>query len=137
MQSVADSAQEWLDRAEREKMRLLDQLGLATTALQVAIEKLSAAMKEHYDKVTEVDRLRVHVKENILYYMQAIWNHEPPDQRYFRVFQIGVPIVEPRTTNTTLTLNPHPGWADALFDKAETARISLGFGDFEIKWKPL
>ncbi|VTZ59781.1 hypothetical protein EMEDMD4_1240009 [Sinorhizobium medicae] len=30
-------------------------------------------------------RLRMHVKQNILFYMQAIWNHEPPDQRFFRL----------------------------------------------------
>ena len=137
MQTIADYAQETLDRAEREKLRLLDQLSAATTALQVAVDKLAAATKEHYNKVAEVDRLRVHVKENILYYMQAIWNHEPPDQRYFRVFQIDVPIVEPTTTNAVLALNSHPGGIDAFFDTAKTARMSLTFGDFEIKWKPL
>jgi hypothetical protein len=34
----------------------------------------------------------VHVKENILYYMQAIWSHEPPDQRFFRLYNKDVPI---------------------------------------------
>ena len=33
----------------------------------------------------------MHVKENILYYMQAIWSHEPPDQRFFRLYNIDVP----------------------------------------------
>ena len=79
----------------------------ATTALQTAIDKLSAAIKEHYDRMTEIDRLRIHVKENILYYMQAIWSHEPPDQRFFRSYDIDVPIVEPtaplNVTNATAT----------------------------------
>lgn len=48
--ALAAYAQETLDRAEREKARLLDQLGVATTALQAAVDKLAAAMKEHYDK---------------------------------------------------------------------------------------
>ena len=64
-------------------------------ALQAAVDKLSAAVREHYDKVAEIDRLRVHVKDNILYYMQAIWSHEPPDQRFFRLYNIDVPIVDP------------------------------------------
>ena len=41
--------------------------------------------------MAEIDRLRVHVKENILYYMQAIWRQEPPDQRFFRLYNIDVP----------------------------------------------
>ena len=75
--------------------------GVAITALQAAVDKLSAAVKEHYDKVAEIDRLRVHVKDNILYYMQAIWSHEPPDQRFFRLYDIDVPIVDPRTRQRT------------------------------------
>src|SRR6185503_9057427 len=58
MDTVADFAQQTLDRAEREKARLLDQLTAATSALQVAVDKLAAAIREHYDKMTEVDRLR-------------------------------------------------------------------------------
>src|SRR5205085_2598933 len=44
------------------------------------------------------DRLRVHVKDNIIYYMQAIWAHEPPDQRYFRLYNLDVPVFESDTT---------------------------------------
>ncbi|HEU5135277.1 MAG TPA: hypothetical protein VFU13_09055, partial [Steroidobacteraceae bacterium] len=94
-QSRVDYARQTLDRAEREKARLLAQLEVANTALQGAVDKLSSAVKEHYDRVTEIDRLRVHVKENILYYMQAIWRQEPPDQRFFRLYNIDVPIVSP------------------------------------------
>jgi hypothetical protein len=97
-QAMVDYAKQTLDRAEREKARLLAQLEVAVTALQSAIDKLSAAVKEHYDRVAEIDRLRVHVKENILYYMQAIWRQEPPDQRFFRLYNIDVPIVMPDPT---------------------------------------
>ena len=96
-QAMVDYAKETLDRAEREKARLLSQLEVAMTALQAAVDKLSSAVKEHYDRVAEIDRLRVHVKENILYYMQAIWSHEPPDQRFFRLCTtLYVPVVTPR-----------------------------------------
>src|SRR5262245_21858119 len=56
VQTLVEFARQSLDRAEREKQRLLEQLGIATTALQAAIDKLSAAVKEHYDRVTEIDR---------------------------------------------------------------------------------
>jgi hypothetical protein len=103
-QTMVDYAREKVDRAERERARLLAQIGVASTTLQIAIDKLSAAVKEHYDRVAEIDRLRVHVKENILYYMQAIWSHEPPDQRFFRLYNLDVPIVQPVSTGVTVDL---------------------------------
>jgi hypothetical protein len=108
-QARADLARQTLDRAERERARLLAQLEVAATALQSAVDKLSSAVKEHYDRVTEVDRLRVHVKDNILYYMQAIWRHEPPDQRFFRLYNIDVPIVMPVTTGQTVNVTRGDG----------------------------
>jgi hypothetical protein len=92
-QAMVDYSRETLDRAMRERARLLSQMEVAATALQTAIDKLAAAVKEHYDRVAEIDRLRVHVKENILYYMQAIWRQEPPDQRFFRLYNLDVPVV--------------------------------------------
>jgi len=85
-QTRLDYLKDQLDRAEKERRRLQSQLDIANTALQAAVDKLGAAVKEHYDNLTAIDRLRVHVKENILYYMQAKWTHEPPDQRYFRLY---------------------------------------------------
>jgi hypothetical protein len=136
MDTVAEYAQETLDRAEREKAHLLDQLAAANSALQAAIDKLSAAIKEHYDRVTEIDRLRIHVKENILYYMQAIWNHEPPDQRFFRVFSKEVPVIEPKNTNVTVSLKGGTRIEDTL-TSLKTFETAMPFPDFDIKWKPL
>jgi hypothetical protein len=101
-QLMVDYAKETRDRAERERARLLDQFTLAVSALQLAIDKLSVAVREHYDNVAAIDRLRVHVKDNILYYMQAVWSHEPPDQRYFRLYNIDVPMVEFATDSVTV-----------------------------------
>ena len=93
-QTMVDYAQADAGPRRARAARLLAQLEVAATALQAAVDKLSAAVKEHYDRVAEIDRLRVHVKENILYYMQAIWSQEPPDQRFFRLYNIDVPIVD-------------------------------------------
>ena len=84
----------------------MSQLQTAVTALQQAVDKLSAAVKDHYDNVAAIDRLRVHVKENILYYMHAIWNEEPPDQRFFRVYNIDVPIIVPAPNQGSVQLSP-------------------------------
>jgi hypothetical protein len=99
-QAMVDYAKETRDRAEREQARLMAQLEVANTALQGAVNKLSAAVKEHYDNVAAVDRLRLHVKDNILHYMQAIWGYEPPDQRYFRLYNIDVPDIVADTAGT-------------------------------------
>jgi hypothetical protein len=49
----------------------------------------------------QIDRLRVHVKDNIIYYMQAIWSHEPADQRYFRLYNLDVPVFESSAARAT------------------------------------
>jgi hypothetical protein len=66
--------------------------------LQLATDKYVAAAKDHFGKAADIDRLRIHVKDNIIYYMQAIWTYEPPDQRYFRLYDIDVPVFSHNTT---------------------------------------
>jgi hypothetical protein len=124
-QAMVDYAKQTLDRAERERARLLAQLEIATTALESAVDKLAAAVKEHYDRVAEIDRLRIHVKDNILYYMQAIWRQEPPDQRFFRIYNIDVPIVTPDTTNVAVTRSPAASSPLTLFEEREMVSVSL------------
>lgn len=58
------------------------------------------AMRDHLDTITQTRRLITHIKENILYYMQAIWSMEPPDQRFMRLFKVKVPSFE--TTRTLI-----------------------------------
>jgi hypothetical protein len=48
-------------------------------------------MREHLDRITQTRRLIVHIKSNILFYMQAIWSMEPPDQRFMRLYKVKVP----------------------------------------------
>jgi hypothetical protein len=119
-QAMVEYAKEARDRADREKARLLAQFELAVTALQSAIDKLAEAVREHYDNVAAVDRLRAHVKDNILYYMQAIWSHEPPDQRFFRLYDIDVPIVEVDTS--TVEVDVHAA-AGSLADDVHGRRV--------------
>jgi hypothetical protein len=92
-----DFAKDALDRAQTKVNQLVSQLNTEATVLQQAIDKYVKAAKEHFDNVAEIDRLRIHVKDNIIYYMQAIWTYEPPDQRYFRLYDIDVPIFSHNT----------------------------------------
>ena len=142
-QAMVDYARQTLDRAEREKARLLAQLEVATTALQSAVDKLSSAVKEHYDRVAEIDRLRVHVKDNVLYYMQAIWRQEPPDQRFFRLYNIDVPIVMPVTAGVTVDVGARDGarsmppGLEAVIGDGETVVGGLPMPDVTLTTKKL
>ncbi|HEY1341678.1 MAG TPA: hypothetical protein VGF59_29405, partial [Bryobacteraceae bacterium] len=64
------------------------------TALNSITETYAKSLQAHHTRLTEIARLRVHVKENILYYMQAIWRNEPPDQRYFRLHNVPIPTLK-------------------------------------------
>ena len=59
------------------------------------LHKLTAeynkTLRDHLDNETRVKRLLVHIRNNIMYYMQAIWSMEPPDQRFLRMYKIQVP----------------------------------------------
>jgi hypothetical protein len=90
-----DAAKEGFQRAERSILELRSQLAREVTTLQEATDKYTKALQERFNRRTEIIRLRAHVKDNILYYMQCIWDQEPPDQRFFRLYeQITVPVFD-------------------------------------------
>jgi hypothetical protein len=64
------------------------------SALQSVTADYTKAMRDHLDKKTMLERLLLHIKSNIIYYMQAIWSMEPPDQRYMRLLNVKVPQFE-------------------------------------------
>lgn len=72
-----------------------DKLNKAVNAFQEATKQYAAALQRQYSRRVAIDQLRIHVKQNILFYMQAIWDHEPPDQRFFRLYQQKVTLPEP------------------------------------------
>jgi hypothetical protein len=74
-----------------------DKLKQASDSLRQSTKEYAAAMRNQYARHVAIDQLRVHVKQNILYYMQAIWDHEPPDQRFFRLYnkKVMCPLPQP------------------------------------------
>jgi hypothetical protein len=59
-----------------------------------------------------IDQLRLHVKQNILYYMQAVWLHEPSDQRYLRIYnkEIEWPVIQDEHYQMVPVSEPNPLW---------------------------
>ena len=103
-----DFAKDALNRAQAKVNQLVSDLKTETTALQTAIDKYVAATTRHFSMLAEIDRLRIHVKDNIIYYMQAIWTYEPADQRYFRLYNLDVPVFG---HNSTLNFTESRGMA--------------------------
>jgi hypothetical protein len=93
-----DFANEAMQRAQAKVNDLSSQMKTELTVLQAAIDKYTAAATVHYAMQAQINRLRLHVKDNIIYYMQAIWAHEPADQRYFRLYNLDVPVFESDAT---------------------------------------
>lgn len=75
-----------IERADNAQKEVSTKLVRETTNLREATEKYAKATQQYLEKQAEVSRLRVHLKDNILFYMQTIWDHENPDQRYFRLY---------------------------------------------------
>ncbi len=72
-----------------------EKIGVALRGEMDTLHKLTAeynnTLREHLDNETRVKRLLVHIRNNIIYYMQAIWSMEPPDQRFLRLQKVQVP----------------------------------------------
>ncbi len=131
-EDMARDAYERIARAERE---LTERIAHEVSTLESMTERLLDAQKKMLDRKVEVARLRLHVKQNILHYMQAIWDHEPPDQRYFRLHQIQVPRVRGQLS---YQLVPDP---DAMpmppsWEAPETVEITATLEDPD-EWAPL
>ena len=121
--AAVDFAKDALDRAQTTALRLQTQLKTEITALQVAIDRYTKASLEHFSMLAAIDRLRIHVKDNILFYMQAIWTYEPPDQRYFRLYDIDVPVF---TYDANAKVGAAPTVGLSQLDAARTTRdVSL------------
>jgi hypothetical protein len=85
------------DEAAADRLRdLMFRLEREVTALNAITETYAKALQAHHTHLTEIARLKVHVKQNVLTYMHAIWRHEPPDQRFFRLHNVPVPVLERR-----------------------------------------
>ncbi|MEU9087465.1 hypothetical protein [Streptomyces sp. NPDC048357] len=103
-----EAARDAYERAARQERDSLARLEREVTALQSLSDAYTAALAQHLNRKTQVARLRVHVKANILYYMQAIWSHEPPDQRFFRLHKTLVPVLDGGRTYDLVPNNSLP-----------------------------
>jgi hypothetical protein len=88
---VEDMRREELERAARREKELRMRLDAETSTLDSAAQDYAKAYADHMNRVMEVGGLRAHFKENILYYMQAIWSFTFGDQIFFSLYKIKAP----------------------------------------------
>jgi hypothetical protein len=100
-----EAARDAAERAAKELKDLQARLDRETTSLSALTDAYTKQLSEHLNRKAQIDRLRVHIKENIFYYMQAIWSHEPHDQRFFRLHDVPVPRL---VGQKTYTIEPDP-----------------------------
>lgn len=100
---AAKEAHEYaVERAEKVSAALQREVN----ALHQLTAEYNRAMRDHLDKKTMASALKMHIKNNIFYYMQAIWSMEPPDQRYLRHVKTMAPYLEAESTQYTISLEP-------------------------------
>lgn len=118
LDAIKDYHQTELERAEKERDALRGRLKEAESSLHKATEKYGQLNKEFMDMETSLFQLRIHIKENILYYMQGIWSYEVPDQRFFRLYNLEIDWIEADGETDTSTLvpriNPDTGEVEAV-----------------------
>lgn len=89
------------ERAVRDEKDLRLRVEAETAAFATASDAYAEAYGDHMNRTLEISALRVHFKENILYYMQAIWSFAFRDQLYFSLYDIEVPrLPAPQKTYT-------------------------------------
>ena len=120
------AAQTRLDYVEAAVADAQKKLGTATNAFMEATKEYADAMSKQYSRHVAIDQLRVHVKKNIIYYMQAIWDHEPPDQRFFRLYNKKVQWTKPVQGCWLQASNPKDRRVDDRLKEIQTIQVGGG-----------
>ncbi len=87
---ISEYLKNTVERTEKENAILASSLKQEQSALQQIVEKYNKESREFFDKQTAITQLKIHIKENILYYMQRIWDYESADQRFFRLYNLDI-----------------------------------------------
>ena len=106
IQIKEDHKRELLDTLTNESKTLEQQLEEEIISLEKVSTKYNEIVKKYFSKKLQVNRLRIHIKENVLYYMQAIWSSEFDDQRFFRLKNIETPTFTVQYALDTATASP-------------------------------
>jgi hypothetical protein len=137
-----------LDEEEKEHNETEDELRRQEGLLAQAVERFNEAFTEFARQVIQVKKLQLHIKQNIIYYLQAIWDHEDRHQMLMRLRNTQVPVIKGGVIYSVDGTEPHeepPHWkkpirivararnfevTDDTVDLAEVADLSRHLGFF-------
>lgn len=88
------AARDAFEREQREEDAMASRLAHALAGLDALQRDHAERLAQHLTQVAQCERLLEHLRQNVLHYMQAIWSHEPEDQRYLRLRNVPVPVFE-------------------------------------------
>jgi hypothetical protein len=114
--AVEDAIRDAEVSSEDKSRDLSFKLESEVAALNKLTDTYAKAYSQHVNRLTQIARLRVHILQNILYYMQAIWNHEPPDQRFFRLHNTKIPSL--KSTRRKFAINCDKVRSDSMVSLA-------------------
>ncbi len=103
LRMIEDRRRETYDRWVREEKDIRMRLDAETAALSEASQAYAKAYGEHMNRMMEVNGLRAHFKENVLYYMQAIWSFTFQDQIFFSLSKVKAPLLTDASTSYAVT----------------------------------
>lgn len=119
--AAKDAHQYAVEKEEKSGAALRQEMG----GLHTLTAEYNKTLRDHLDNETCVKRLLVHIRNNIFYYMQAIWSMEPPDQRFLRLHKVQVPQLE----LATITDPDNPG--STLPDRSYRVQVTASEDIFE------
>jgi hypothetical protein len=99
------AARDAYEREQREEQDLASRVMSATSTLEAMQRDYTERLSRYLSQLGQVHRLIDHIWQNILYYMQAIWAHQPHDHLYLRLKDVPVPVFE-KDKSRTIKVNP-------------------------------
>lgn len=76
---------------------LSERVSLARKAVSESAQHYSNAVQHKARKDTTICQLQLHIRQNILHYMHAIWDYQHQDQQFFELNDLEVPFMEAAT----------------------------------------
>ena len=99
-----EATKEAFEKAERDEKQFRARLEREVTALNDATQAYTKENAKHLNRKHEIARLMIHIKKNILYYMQAIWSTTFKDQLFFDLHKIKVPVLKSTSQTYVVSL---------------------------------
>jgi hypothetical protein len=106
MKAREDAARDAYERLARQEADLTARVQRETAGVAEATEQYIKPLADHLNRKAQIDRLLIHIRANLFHYMQAVYAHEPTDQRYFRLRDVQVPRLKGNTTYT-ISIDPN------------------------------